>query len=567
MVVSSASANAAVTIARPSFGVPEFAEPGGTFRAEVLGSSGLNTNQWAAFLINDLRTWTGKVERAEYGRYIDNNSTTGYQLTVRVPADISPEVFKLNIQHPVGGEATNRHAVSIVRSFADDFYILHYADPQAQTNDATAASGLTGGNGCIQEIYWHTPVFNLINPRFLIDTGDELDNSYVSGAHYEAYKDAMDTLTVPVLVTRGNNDITANGSDWQGQIGQSTYSITMGSFYVLMNDYTVNTDYAWLTNNYASSFSRTGITFRLIGQHYYSTNYAFSPHAGQYPDLMLIGHVHSSATIQTTPYTILRTVHGCDYGKTAMIELFRGATNWACPSLTNQPTGTAPGGNVIQPVGDWGGPRLTMISSLPNDGSAFSNTITIINNIAKRFWDGRVRFLMKHAPLGYKVGGGVELCEYDYAAGSNTAVLVKVDITSLASTVVSISRVDSDGDGLPDDWELGYFPSLTNATATSDSDHDGFSDLQEYMADTNPTNGQSRLAFTAASDVAGANAFVVRWQSVTSRWYNLWWTSNLFNNFAPLASNLPPDAPENAYTDTLHGAEGTSFYRVTTQLP
>lgn len=43
--------------------------------------------------------------------------------------------------------------------------------------------------------------------------------------------------------------------------------------------------------------------------------------------------------------------------------------------------------------------------------------------------------------------------------------------------------VDTDGDGIDDQWEQDHFGDLTTATATSDFDRDGYSDLQEYLND------------------------------------------------------------------------------------
>ncbi|MCI5168157.1 MAG: hypothetical protein D3903_19230 [Candidatus Electrothrix sp. GM3_4] len=45
----------------------------------------------------------------------------------------------------------------------------------------------------------------------------------------------------------------------------------------------------------------------------------------------------------------------------------------------------------------------------------------------------------------------------------------------------SFKEIDSDGDGIDDDWEMQYFSSLSIADATSDYDHDGYTDLQEYL--------------------------------------------------------------------------------------
>ena len=46
---------------------------------------------------------------------------------------------------------------------------------------------------------------------------------------------------------------------------------------------------------------------------------------------------------------------------------------------------------------------------------------------------------------------------------------------------------DSDGDGLPDPWELYYAGNLTTMNQTSDLDGEGLTDAEEYAAGTNPT--------------------------------------------------------------------------------
>jgi hypothetical protein len=50
---------------------------------------------------------------------------------------------------------------------------------------------------------------------------------------------------------------------------------------------------------------------------------------------------------------------------------------------------------------------------------------------------------------------------------------------------------DTDGNGLPDWWELKYFSVLTGTDPNADPDHDGVSNLNEYLAGTNPTNTAS----------------------------------------------------------------------------
>ena len=55
---------------------------------------------------------------------------------------------------------------------------------------------------------------------------------------------------------------------------------------------------------------------------------------------------------------------------------------------------------------------------------------------------------------------------------------------------------DSDHDGLPDSWEIQYFGNL-DQTGIGDFDGDGFNNLQEYLAGTDPTNPASFIHITA----------------------------------------------------------------------
>jgi hypothetical protein len=96
---------------------------------------------------------------------------------------------------------------------------------------------------------------------------------------------------------------------------------------------------------------------------------------------------------------------------------------------------------------------------------------------------------------------------------SNAQAFVQTDTIRMGA--------DSDGDGLPDSWELLHFGNLTSANANSDSDGDGFKDVSEYLADTDPLDPNSNLRITAISTPAGGSPVTLTWTSVESRLYRI----------------------------------------------
>ncbi len=64
------------------------------------------------------------------------------------------------------------------------------------------------------------------------------------------------------------------------------------------------------------------------------------------------------------------------------------------------------------------------------------------------------------------------------------------DTQRITLTISSSSGGDSDGDGMPDDWEMLYFGNL-DRDRTGDFDGDGISDLDEYLNGTDPTESNA----------------------------------------------------------------------------
>ncbi len=86
----------------------------------------------------------------------------------------------------------------------------------------------------------------------------------------------------------------------------------------------------------------------------------------------------------------------------------------------------------------------------------------------------------------------------------------------------SFTLEDSDRDGLPDWWEATKFSSLEDSSGSTDSDHDGYSDAEEFVAGTSPLSLAERLGLGAeASPSSPDDSLIFRWPSVLDRLYVL----------------------------------------------
>ena len=155
---------------------------------------------------------------------------------------------------------------------------------------------------------------------------------------------------------------------------------------------------------------------------------------------------------------------------------------------------------------------------------------------------------------------------------SNNGVVSYVATTNVLSYSAINLHQDSVGDGVPDWWRAKYFGgngTTTNATscAACDADGDGFSNYQEYVAGTDPTNAADAFQIRTAS--ALASGFKVSFQSVLFRNYSLYYTSDLSSGswaVVPGQNAVLGDGGVDTLSDT-NKAGGPRFYRVSVSLP
>jgi hypothetical protein len=126
---------------------------------------------------------------------------------------------------------------------------------------------------------------------------------------------------------------------------------------------------------------------------------------------------------------------------------------------------------------------------------------------------------------------------------------------------------DRDGDGLPDAWEEAYFGNPTGATASVDSDGDGWANRDEFAADTQPTNQAS--FFPALTNANGGRVMtLILNPTSTGRLYDVLWSTNLEGGTASWQTfDLVRTGTGNAVTFSVTNDQPLIFLRTRVRLP
>jgi len=156
-----------------------------------------------------------------------------------------------------------------------------------------------------------------------------------------------------------------------------------------------------------------------------------------------------------------------------------------------------------------------------------------------------------------------------YAYSANCGWISLSNALAAVQTDTIAPGADTDGDGIADAWEYLHFGNLTTATATSNFDGDPATDLQEYLADTDPKDASSYLRITANNSNLGGTTNALTWTSALTRCYRLQETLNLAPTAVWYDSALGLLASDGALTSRSLVETNASmrFYRVQAVKP
>lgn len=150
------------------------------------------------------------------------------------------------------------------------------------------------------------------------------------------------------------------------------------------------------------------------------------------------------------------------------------------------------------------------------------------------------------------------------ASGIDTGTQ-NVAFNFLTLTPWSVDLSDVDADGVPDAFEWLHYGSLTNA-AGSDTDGDGYTLWQEYVAGTQPTNAASFFRAVAISNAPPATVFVVA-PTETGRFYRLESAESPTGAWSGVAGQTNVPGTGSAHAFPASGTATAQHYRVLISLP
>jgi len=138
--------------------------------------------------------------------------------------------------------------------------------------------------------------------------------------------------------------------------------------------------------------------------------------------------------------------------------------------------------------------------------------------------------------------------------------------TSPFSFPQTVTATDTDGDSIPDNWMLSHFGHATGqagdkSRATDDADGDGLTNLQEFLAGTDPRNPTSHFAILSITSTGGN--VQVGFATVLGKTYQLQYRNDLATgNWLVLADQIFGTGGTIQIADPTAGSLPKRFYRL-----
>ncbi|MBN2414049.1 carboxypeptidase regulatory-like domain-containing protein [candidate division KSB1 bacterium] len=375
-----------------------------------------NIKSWSAVLYSDFNT----VQLQVTPQY--NNSKALWEISAVVPAGTPVELYDLKV-NATGLEDRVSHAVKVVQQFKDSYYFIHLPDLHLP---AVSWIGYYDDNNTIPEFLQILKEISIINPEFVLQTGDIVDNGR-EGDQYQLVQELLKKANTPMFATGGNHDLWYNGHYyWNKYINPvMNYSFHYGAhFFAGMEMYDIPTvtftadQMRWVQSALQNSV-QSNDKLRSLFYHYDESRQIDDDFVDDYMvDLILYGHTHLNGerTLGSRSTLNLNTSYTMnDVGQYRIIKVSN---------------------NQIQSYPLISFKNLNVVYSPANDGSNYLVKAVIKNHNPVSFENGLIKFMVKKDASGYNVTGGT--VQQIIHSGTQDIYYVNVYINAEAEQEVTI---------------------------------------------------------------------------------------------------------------------------------
>jgi len=447
-------------IQRPLLNIPSISQPGDTL--EIMCDLTVTPLSWSASLVNNEQ----EIELTPIGEDFDDDVNL-WILKAILPVEIVSELYDLKVEIPGEDTDISNNSVQIIPHFKDDFYFIHITDTHLPSHLFCYDINYEQDTSEVEDIRAVIADINLINPAFVLHTGDLINEGeledYLYNRYYTKTKRILSEFEVPLYLVPGNHDLggwdgtpMSDGTarrDWWRFFGwkhlnnpsginpqyTQDYTFRYGNCHLVGLEAYINYDW-WRSEIYGGESFISGqldwlqqnlnnVDESLLKILFYHKDFSEDLNLEELGvDLALWGHTHSDqGSLDTYPLDI--GTEACSDGRRAY-RLIRVKGDSILPSPTLHAGDTGENINVeYQPA---------------NNGLNYQVSAQIINNFDERFEHTQLKFIMPKDGRNPQITGGTLLQIDD--SGLNTIYYIGVDVMENSTQSVTVS-VYSPGTG------------------------------------------------------------------------------------------------------------------------
>ncbi|MBI5386524.1 MAG: hypothetical protein HZA90_17785 [Verrucomicrobia bacterium] len=206
----------------------------------------------------------------------------------------------------------------------------------------------------------------------------------------------------------------------------------------------------------------------------------------------------------------------------------------------------------------------------PTNGQAFAAGATVPVAVSAAAAYANVALYVDTAPVASLASPPYHFTLTSLAPGTHEIVALGTDgsggdLVSAPVNILVSPPADTDSDGLPDQWETDHGLVVGVNDAGLDKDDDGFTNLAEFLAGTDPQDKASYLKVNSLASTGSGNSFFLELNAVAGKTYSVLYADVLPTNFWAKLQDLTAAATNRVVQVTnLNVLTPYRYYRIVT---